>query len=308
MQEDPITFDGGLSNLSDDVGNNPTNATDPSGLELKIGDKEAPADISDKIKAVIKTKAASFPEDYEAIVDEIVNGMKKSSRKFEYKEVNQLLFDVIGRLQIVKAARDFAAAKLRWSPDKLAEFPDSNNWKNQERQGMTLDSMEASKIRKGFDEIYAAGKLKEDARPGFDCASAGYVAYCRAIQMTIATMVTIQKDQDSALRKVFPGDSLLVRGGKSTDFKPEGLVTNDKETNDVLIPGDAVYFENPGFTKMAYRGENAIFLGKGEYLAHPWGIVKMDKILDELKENSNKPKDIKRQDAISTPRFYRINW
>ncbi len=33
MQIDPITFSGGQSNLYEDVGNDPTNATDPSGLE-----------------------------------------------------------------------------------------------------------------------------------------------------------------------------------------------------------------------------------------------------------------------------------
>src|SRR5205814_1611161 len=32
MQEDPISFDAGLMNLGDFVGNNPTNMTDPSGL------------------------------------------------------------------------------------------------------------------------------------------------------------------------------------------------------------------------------------------------------------------------------------
>ena len=40
--EDPLAFDAGDSNFYRYVQNNPTNATDPSGLKLIIGDKTMP--------------------------------------------------------------------------------------------------------------------------------------------------------------------------------------------------------------------------------------------------------------------------
>jgi hypothetical protein len=42
LQEDPIQFKGGDANLYRDVGNDPTNMTDPSGLQAKPADKPPP--------------------------------------------------------------------------------------------------------------------------------------------------------------------------------------------------------------------------------------------------------------------------
>jgi hypothetical protein len=62
-----------------------------------------------------------------------------------------------------------------------------------------------------------------------------------------------------------------------------------------LIPGDLRSFYNPNYKVgySAYEFETAIYLGNGDYFAHPFGIRKGAQIMDELKKMSTSPETVR---------------
>lgn len=76
--------------------------------------------------------------------------------------------------------------------------------------------------------------------------------------------------------------SCLDRGG------PHPNVHGGKDPGLDILPGDWVDFSNPDARSAVWRYENAIYLGGGEYFAHPFGIKTKEQILEALR-NARKP-------------------
>ncbi|TNE51185.1 MAG: hypothetical protein EP343_03600 [Deltaproteobacteria bacterium] len=62
-----------------------------------------------------------------------------------------------------------------------------------------------------------------------------------------------------------------------------------EETQKEVLPGDYAYFKNWDVSEAAFKGgwqgENVIYLGKGKYYGHPFGITEGTKIIDYLNKH-----------------------
>jgi RHS repeat-associated protein len=123
MSEDPMGFGAGDVNLDRYVGNNATNATDPSGLTLKVGGKVVTRD-SDLYDKVVSTRGFNKGED--ATAKEILNAMidsKVENKTYTFKEAADLQKEVELRLMVIRAAREIAP-QLR----KRIRFNSAGEW------------------------------------------------------------------------------------------------------------------------------------------------------------------------------------
>jgi protein-glutamine gamma-glutamyltransferase len=188
---------------------------------------------------------------------EIYDYLDRSLSMFEYETPFQLLFEIRLRENIIEASM-----KLKNSGAAFTSFTYSK-----------FNPMYWTKIPSGYllkpnvlpsdaiNDIYTNGQ-----EYGFECSTAMVIIFYKAVLDTIRV-------QD--FNYLFRG--ILVW---NWNYDPD-LAIITLEGNE-FIPGDVVYFINPDFDKPIWRGENAVYLGKGLYYGHGIGIGTADEMVKAL--------------------------
>jgi protein-glutamine gamma-glutamyltransferase len=167
------------------------------------------------------------------------------------------------RAHVVQAAKDLAASGASFSGSHETDKVNQDLWtmgyggKMQVRKW--LADGEIGKPSTALRDIFANGKAY-----GFECATAMMVIYHKAILDHVG---------DEAFDKLFsePRNLAFFRW----DIEDSDYVDAKKLVHRPmpLAPGTHYYFENPDAApeNSAFRGENVIYLGEGQFYAH--GIV-----------------------------------
>lgn len=322
MSEDPRRFKDGNTNLADFVHNNPTNATDPSGLKLLLGLK-GPVEIlenDDNYKTIVSDPL--FPEDKRSIVIEMLRVWMKSpvrNRDYQFSNMDVLRNHIKLRLNIIETA-EVLADKIK---NKTMEMIESGNvWLDiKDKEGKPLENL--TKLTNWKRHITLGGLVPID-ETGRVLAKAGIIGL--QVQENLSASVALGQllgDTDGQVvhSECFSACVIAYHGGLRRLFGDKGydrLFTEKKplyingtlsgmqgfiqpfnfdraraekgEYTDDLIPGDQRGFYNPDFTDPVYRYENTIYVGNNKYFAFPFGIVSRDDLYKELRKFSKSKK------------------
>jgi protein-glutamine gamma-glutamyltransferase len=171
--------------------------------------------------------------------------------------------DIAFRAHVVQASKDLAASGASFSPSHETDKVNKELWtlgyggRMQVRKW--LPDGEIGKPSTALRDIFQNGR-----QYGFECATAMMVIYHKAILDHVG---------DEAFDKMFsePRNLAFFRWDiEDTDFVDAKKLVHRPMP---LQPGTHYYFENPDAApeNSAFRGENVLYLGDGQFYAH--GIV-----------------------------------
>jgi RHS repeat-associated protein len=258
LQPDPITFSAGDGNIGRYVGNNPTNATDPTGLALEVAGKTVDAG-SDVYKLLSKTSDTA-----KEVLNLMIEGMGKSG-SFQFDSQEELQIQLQYRTAAVDAAKQLAKSEIDFTYDtaRLVDAEKSKYWENapdfykngdEKSKKKYLDAIKLKKgatASEGFAEIF-----QHPENFTFDCASAVSVALWSA-----KLQVLKQNPERAAQFDESSKGEIFIGGWKA----PRADLVAGKNDGKILLPGDAVPFRNPLGKDAAFRTENSLFLGADQF-------------------------------------------
>ncbi|WP_059170366.1 protein-glutamine gamma-glutamyltransferase [Bacillus sp. FJAT-27445] len=190
----------------------------------------------------------------------IMKLMAKSNKVYEYGTIGELEFELMMRLQIVRAA-----VLLNKSGADFATFTTSRcnekYWRLTEKGAFVLK--ENVLPQTAIKDIFINGKLY-----AFECATAMVIIFYKAVFESI---------EKAAFNRLFSGLILF-------DWKYDEDLNLRIYDGTEFLPGDCVYFKNPDFDPSTphWQGENGIVLDHDLYFAHGIGIVNGKLIIDFL--------------------------
>ncbi|RSD28309.1 protein-glutamine gamma-glutamyltransferase [Mesobacillus subterraneus] len=188
---------------------------------------------------------------------EIYDYLDKSLTMFEYDTVFQLLFEIRLRENIIEASLKLKDAGVAFTSFTYSQF-NPVYWTKHPMGYLLNPNVRPSDA---INDIFENGQLY-----GFECSTAMVIIFYKAVLDSIRV---------SNFNYLFRG--LLVW---NWNYDPD-LAIITMEGNE-FIPGDVVYFMNPDFDKPIWRGENAVFLGKGLYYGHGIGIGTAEEMINAL--------------------------
>lgn len=188
---------------------------------------------------------------------EIYDYLDRSLSMFEYETSFQLLFEIRLRENIIEASMKLKDSGAAFTSFTYAKF-NPVYWTKVPSGFLLKPNVLPSDA---INDIYSNGQ-----EYGFECSTAMVIIFYKAVLDSI-------RIQD--FNYLFRG--LLVW---NWNYDPD-LAIITLEGNE-FIPGDVVYFMNPDFDKPIWRGENAVFLGKGLYYGHGIGIGTADEMVKAL--------------------------
>ncbi|MBI1916597.1 MAG: hypothetical protein HYS12_17955 [Planctomycetes bacterium] len=240
--EDPIGFEAGDANLFRYVGNDPTNATDPSGLKIVFtgtGPHPTVAELRKKYEG-------------RAVALEIISTAEAWKANAPFKNADDLDEVIRFREGLVQAARALQKSKITFNPKLYAEIADKSPLKEfWESDGLGGIRVIAGKSRaEALDALF-----KNDKDLSVDCATGTIVVSLKALR-------DFHKDN---FDKLFP--KLNLRGFRThPEVRRVGQgVGAILFTAAPLFPGDRVMFKNPDAKEDAWKNENTVYLGGGKF-------------------------------------------
>ena len=287
LSEDPIGFEAADPNLYRYVRNNPTNFTDPTGLEVSIAGK--PYSNTEEGRAALRaflSDRSFFPtqiaRDRASI---IVNQLIDSASQFNYRSIIQFQNDVRVRFRITVRAEYLDNRRfgfVRQENTLIAVEPgESQYWRNVTRdiegievRGLGLRGFFPNEAR-AIMEIFT--RRNDERKPWlrFDCNQAYWLAVYGAF---VDVLGEERFNETFSNLQLFGGFRTTNRGMDFAQFQ------NRRD----FIVGDRINFLNPDGTD-GFTNENAIYLGmrNGQmtFYAHPFGIGTRDQILQWLRDN-----------------------
>ena len=272
---DPSGFEAGDPNLFRDVGNDPTNATDPTGLKATYKDGSETKDITDELIVGLdfsKVKMATGMPDaeylrktglsdiiteagFDGLVRNIMNEIVKYDGTYSYASLAQAVNHAKYLAWVVVYAKKLQSLKPPFAVGgRLASFKGSKYWEPSDSipfadptgetkaKGLLLkkDAMPADGIREFFGENASNASI--------DCGTFQSLVSRRAL------LATLGEDKYNDMYKGI-GVAGLNMVGDPFEFK-RGPTT--------LIPGMAVQIGFPPNVSVpngAYHDENCIFIG-----------------------------------------------
>ena len=167
MQEDPIDFEGGSTNLYKTLNNGPVNALDPMGLKVSI--KGKPVQVGDETyKTLMNDKRfVNNP-----VAKEILEGLISSGTDYKLNVIQDLAATMLLRMEIIKAAREFKGGFR--GAGGLIGIEKSVCWDVDQKTGAKIKP--GKKPSEAIDELFSAGN-KLDC----DCATAPPIIYLKAL-------------------------------------------------------------------------------------------------------------------------------
>lgn len=204
---------------------------------------------------------------FSGIQKEIYLALENSSEVHPYDTMQELAFDLQLRTNIIKAAKDLNKSEVKFSPFLTSKF-NPKIWTKIKYGYLLNPSIPPSDA---INDVFENSK-----EYAFECSTAIVIIYYRAVLQSISK---------SYFNTLF--QRLLVWDWNYD--RDLGIITKKGAS---FIPGDVVYFYNPDFKHPVWMGENAVFLGDGQYYGHGIGIQTeegMVKALNTLrKENATK--------------------
>lgn len=213
--------------------------------------------VVQQVPMTIEQLRGMFPQEQ---FQEMLELMVKYREVYAYDNMPQLHFELMMRLNTMRAARDLLKSKVQFA--SFANSYCNEEYWNLNRKGAFL----LKKGRKPSDAIRDI--FQNGIKYAFECATAIVIIFYKAALDSIG---------DKAFNYLFQG---IVLYDWHSD---EDLGIFSRKGND-FIPGDCLYFNNPDFDpkKPQWRGENAIYLGKGMFYGHGIGIRTADGIIQAL--------------------------
>lgn len=184
---------------------------------------------------------------FQEIQREVYHALEGSPEIHQYDSLHELLFDILLRENIIKAARKLHGSAAEFAPFNTSRF-NPRIWRRT-KYGYLLDSsiLPSDAIRDVFIN---------SMEYAFECTTAIVLIFYKAVLDSISV---------SRFNTLFQG---LLVWDWNYDYDL-GIITKKGRS---FIPGDVVYFYNPDYDHPVWTGENAVFLGNGLYFGHGIGI------------------------------------
>ena len=215
ISQDPLGLDSGDTNLYRYVGNRPTIATDPLGLELVVGDKTITTD-SDLYKKYEKDPFAK------EILDSLI-GYKGS---ISFPSTAAFENEIKIRQAFAKCIANLQKNKVKFGGDRTA--PDDSKWRVVQitvtRNGRRYNAYQF--VYDGDDPSAGLDALLSK-NTALDCANAAVLCELMALRDTLGP---------KAFNDLFKG--------KRPSSSGRTFLTPASKPPPVLLPGDRVYFPN----------------------------------------------------------------
>ncbi|WP_257346789.1 protein-glutamine gamma-glutamyltransferase [Pseudalkalibacillus decolorationis] len=190
----------------------------------------------------------------------IIDRMQGNPVIYSYQSINELLFEVKLRKNIILSARAMYQGNAKFEVFEQSRC-NHEYWHLTDAGGFQL--RRDVKPSDAIQDIY-----RNSSQYAFECATAKMIIYYHAVLNSIG---------DYFFNQLFRNIYLY-----SWNFDPDlGIHTIYTEH---FLPGDVVYFTNPDFNPQTswWRGENAVFLGDGTYFGHGLGIRTAEQMIQAL--------------------------
>lgn len=196
----------------------------------------------------------------------ILSQINDSENTFTYKSLEELIFEIEMRAQII-----YASIALHMSQLRFAVFRETTcnekYWDRQKNGGFRLrDDVKPSDAVKDI--------LENSYMYATECATAMVIVYYLAL---------LQMYPDELFDRAF--SKITLMNWHSIDRKLREIGMMNRKSYDIM--GDRRYFKNPDVDLSVphWQGENVIDLGNDRYYGHGIGIKSAEKIIKHLNEN-----------------------
>ncbi|MBO0961117.1 protein-glutamine gamma-glutamyltransferase [Neobacillus sp. MM2021_6] len=213
----------------------------------------------------------------------IIKQMAASHASFEYQTMNQLTFELLFRVNTMKAARELNKSGAHFTTFSYA-FCNKKYWDRLANGGFLIKAGVPPSV--AIQDILKNGKLY-----AFECSTA------IAIVLYIAALYSIGSERFDIL---FARLYLM-------DWQFDDDLPIHQTFGDDYLPGDVLHFNNPDFDPQQphWRAENVIFFGDDQYYGHGVGIRNASTIINFL--NKKRKPDSKTSaylmQMITRPRY-----
>lgn len=195
----------------------------------------------------------------------ILNILNNSTKIYYYSSLNELIFEVNFRANVV-----LASVQLEKSEFDFKEFRKSRcnelYWERTKNGGFLLKK--DTKPWDGINDIFING-----SKYATECATAVVIVYYKALLNMLP---------ENIFNKLFFSIFLMDWIYSTNTFS-----INSNNNPPDYLPGDCRYFDNPDVSPLTpeWQGENAIDLGNGTFWGHGIGIRSPEKIISSLNEH-----------------------
>ena len=189
---------------------------------------------------------------------------------FDYQTINQLEFELLFRINTMKAAQELNKSGAKFTTFTYA-FCHKTYWDRLMNGGFLLKPSASPSV--AILDILKNGKLY-----AFECSTA------IAIVIYIATLYSIGRQRFDVLF-----DRIYLMGWQFDEDLP---IYN--RYSDDFLPGDILHFNNPDFDPKQphWRAENVVYFGDDKYYGHGVGIQPASTIINFLnKKRMPNPKN-----------------
>ena len=208
--------------------------------------------------------AADYPE--QSVGRSVVEILSASEKKYDYKSLDELKFEVRLREQIIRAAKQLQKSNMAFEVFRESRC-NPEYWIRRDNGGFLLKA--GVKMSDAVQDIFDNG-----SKYGTECATAMQIVYLKAL---------LDIFPEDAFNRMFKNVYLMNWHSLHRYLRDTGAMTRRGD----YLPGDRRYFVNPDVNPETpeWQGENTIDLGGGLYYGHGMGTHKADKIIRELNAN-----------------------
>jgi protein-glutamine gamma-glutamyltransferase len=201
----------------------------------------------------------------ESIEGAIVKRMQEAKLIYSYQNLDELLFELNVRKNIINSAKEMRKGKAKFNIFKNARGnPQYWQLSNVGVFQLRLGAKPSDAIR----DIFINSSLYT-----FECATAIVMIYYYALLKIIG---------DTSFNTIFQ-NLFLYSWHLASDYRIYTFYGK------FLVPGDVVYIDNPDVDPKKYwwRGQNVIDLGDGTFFGHGFGIRSTEEMIELLNEKRN---------------------
>jgi protein-glutamine gamma-glutamyltransferase len=215
-----------------------------------------------------------------SLQQQIYNALEKSTTRYAYPTIKELKFELKLREKIIHAAKRMFESDAVFSSFQDSSF-NSTYWRKTSNGYLLKPNQLPSAA---IEDVFINSN-----KYGFECVTSIVLIYYKAV------LDSIHKNYFNELFR-----PLLVWNHHFD--KDLGMITFSGYDS---IPGDVVYFYNPDYETPIWMGENAVYLGEGQYFGHGIGIGTKEEMIEAL--NTLRKKEAKKS-AYLLQQVTRLNF
>jgi protein-glutamine gamma-glutamyltransferase len=210
---------------------------------------------------------------------DIYLALESNSSLYQYETVHQLLFEIVLRENIIKAAKMLHESQVEFAPFSHSKFNPVKWRKTKYGYLQSPNVLPSEAIRDVF---------QNSREYAFECTTAIVLLFYKAVLDSIAINHFNTLFQDLLVWDWKHDQDLGIISKRGRDF----------------IPGDVVYFFNPEYDYPVWSGENAVYLGNDLYFGHGIGVKTAEGMVNALNTLRKKNATIS---AYLIPQHTRLN-